>query len=240
MPPLKAVADAHRRLLEVTAPLTDEQVRTPSLLPGWSRAHVLAHLTDNARAFARVSALALRGELVDAYEGGRAERDAIIEGLAAGNAHSHRDGLTRHLTALEAVWSQASPADWELPVRYRNGDLAEVVRMRWREVWIHLVDLDLGVSPEEWTDDFCHHTIEFLLPRLPDGVALRQTDGPARWSPDGEISAVRDVEIAGPARDLAAWLTGRPTHRLTASELPELEPWPAHPEPAPDRSRAAG
>ncbi|MFC7341981.1 maleylpyruvate isomerase family mycothiol-dependent enzyme [Saccharopolyspora griseoalba] len=239
MPPLKAVADGHRRLLEVTAPLTDEQVRAPSLLPGWSRGHVLAHLTDNARAFARVCALALRGELVDAHEGGQAERDAIIEGLATGNARAHRDGLARHIAALEAVWSQASPADWELPVRFRNGELADVVRMRWREVWIHLVDLDLGVTAEEWTEEFSHHAIEFLLPRLPEGVALRQTDGPARWSADGEISAVQDVEITGRARDLAAWLSGRTPQRLPAGDLPELGPWPAHPAPTPDRARQA-
>lgn len=240
MPPLKAVADGHRRLLEVTAALTDEQVRAPSLLPGWARGHVLAHLTDNARAFARVSALALRGELVDAYEGGQAERDAIIEGLATGNAHAHRDGLTRHIAALEAVWSQASPADWDRPVRFRNGDLAGIVRMRWREVWIHLVDLDLGVTPADWTEEFCHHTIEFLLPRLPAGVALRQTDGPARWSAHGEISAVQSREIAGTARDLAAWLAGRTPLQLPTGELPQLLEWPAHPTPIPDQTRQAG
>lgn len=240
MPPLKAVADGHRRLLEVTASLTDEQVRAPSLLPDWTRGHVLAHLTDNARGFARVCALALRGELVDAYEGGQAERDAIVEGLATGNARAHRDGLARHVAALEAVWSQASPTDWDRPVRFRNGDLADIVRMRWREVWIHLVDLDLGVTTDEWTEEFCHHAIEFLLPRLPDGVALRQTDGPARWSFDGEISAVRAVEITGRAHDLAAWLAGRTPQRLPIGELPELGAWPTHPDPVPDHTRQAG
>ena len=239
MPPLKAVAEGHRRLLGLTAMLTDEQVAAPSLLPGWSRGHVLAHLTDNARAFARVCSLALNGELVDAYEGGQAERDAIIEGLSGGNAFSHHDGLNRHIGVLEAVWSHASPADWERPVRFRNGELSEIVLMRWREVWIHLVDLDLGVTAEEWTEEFSHHAIEFLLPRLPDGVALRQADGPARWSAGGEISAVQDVEITGRARDLAAWLAGRTPQRLPVGDLPELGPWPAHPAPATDRSRQA-
>jgi maleylpyruvate isomerase len=238
MPPLKAVAEGHRRLLGLTAMLTDEQVAAPSLLPGWSRGHVLAHLTDNARAFARVCSLALNGELVDAYEGGQAERDAIIEGLSGGNAFSHHDGLNRHIGVLEAVWSHASPADWERPVRFRNGELSEIVLMRWREVWIHLVGLDLGVGPQEWTEEFCHHTIEFLLPRLPEGVALRQTDGPRRWSAAGEISAVADTEITGRAQDLAAWLSGRPAQRLPTGDLPDLGPWPRPPAPA-DRSRLA-
>ena len=60
----------------------------------------------------------------------------------------------------------------------------------------------------------------------------------ARTFPVGEISPVADVEITGRARDLAAWLTGRPAQRLPAGELPELGPWPRPPAPA-DRSRLA-
>lgn len=232
MPPLNAVAQGHRRLLEVLSALTDDQVAAPSLLPGWSRGHVLAHLTDNARAFARVSALALRGELVDAYEGGQTERDAIIEGLADRSADEHRDSIARHSAALEAVWSQAAAGDWERPVRFRNGDLSGLVHMRWREVWIHLVDLDLGVGPQEWSDEFSCHAVDFLLPRLPDGIALRQTDGPRRWPADAA-----GIEISGRARDLAAWLAGRTPQQIPAGPLPDLLPWPAHPAPIPDELR---
>ncbi|MEV6226806.1 maleylpyruvate isomerase family mycothiol-dependent enzyme [Saccharopolyspora shandongensis] len=234
MPPLHAVTLGHRRLREALAALTDDQVAAPSLLPGWSRGHVLAHLTDNARAFARVSELALRGELVDAYEGGQAERDAIIEGLAASSADEHRSAIARHSAALEAVWSQAAADDWARPVRFRNGDLGGLVHMRWREVWIHLVDLDLGVGPQEWTDEFSCHAVDFLLPRLPDGVALRQTDGPRRWTTS---DADGHPGISGRARDLAAWLAGRTPERSPLGPLPDLGPWPAHPAPIPDQER---
>ncbi|MGW1678893.1 maleylpyruvate isomerase family mycothiol-dependent enzyme [Saccharopolyspora sp. NPDC002376] len=221
--PLSAVVEGHQYLLEAISALTDEQVAAPSLLPGWSRGHVLAHLTDNARAFARVSAHALRGELVDAYDGGQQERDAIIEGLAGNNAEEHRARLARHSTALEAVWSQAAESDWKRPVRFRNGDLAGIVRMRWREVWIHLVDLDVGVGPDRWTPEFAHHAIDFLLPRLPDGFTLR--DGDRTWS-------TGPTEIAGRAHDLAAWLAGRTPQETPSGPLPELGPWPPHPIPA--------
>ncbi|MGP4015918.1 maleylpyruvate isomerase family mycothiol-dependent enzyme [Saccharopolyspora sp. 5N708] len=233
-PPLNAVAQGHRRLVEVLSALTDDQVAAPSLLPGWSRGHVLAHLTDNARAFARVSALALRGQLVDAYDGGSAERDAIIEGLAGRTADEHRAGVARHAAALEAVWSTVD--DWDRPVRFRNGDLAGIVQMRWREVWIHLVDLDLGVGPQEWSDEFSCHTIDFLLSRLPAGVALRQADGPRRWS-TGDAESDGHAEINGRARDLAAWLAGRTPEQSPTGPLPELGPWPPHPDPIPDEAR---
>ncbi|MDA3648971.1 maleylpyruvate isomerase family mycothiol-dependent enzyme [Saccharopolyspora indica] len=222
--PLNAVVEGHQHLREAISALTDEQVAAPSLLPGWSRGHVLAHLTDNARAFARVSAHALRGELVDAYDGGQAERDAIIEGLSGGSAEQHRARLDRHSAALEAVWSQATDADWDRPVRFRNGDLAGIVRMRWREIWIHLVDLDVGVGPQQWHPEFSAHAIDFLLPRLPEGFALRQTDGPGTWS-------TGPAEISGRAHDLAAWLAGRTPQRTPAGPLPELGPWPPHPIP---------
>ncbi|MCI2420838.1 maleylpyruvate isomerase family mycothiol-dependent enzyme [Saccharopolyspora sp. K220] len=233
---MNAVVQGHRRLVEVLSELTDDQVAAPSLLPGWSRGHVLAHLTDNARAFARVSALALRGELVDAYDGGSEERDAIIEGLAGSSADQHRAAVARHSAALEAVWSQATADDWDRPVRFRNGDLAGIVHMRWREVWIHLVDLDLGVSPREWSSEFSCHVVDFLLSRLPAGVDLRQSDGPRRWSSGGAESDGH-VEISGRARDLAAWLAGRTPQQSPAGPLPDLGPWPPHPDPIPDEAR---
>lgn len=36
------------RLLATASALTDEQVRAASLLPGWSRGHVLTHIARNA------------------------------------------------------------------------------------------------------------------------------------------------------------------------------------------------
>ncbi|WP_432705145.1 maleylpyruvate isomerase N-terminal domain-containing protein [Actinoplanes regularis] len=65
-----AVASAHRRLYTLLAELGDERLRGPSLLPGWTRAHVLAHLADNARAFERQTQAALRGDLVEMHDGG--------------------------------------------------------------------------------------------------------------------------------------------------------------------------
>ncbi|MEU0458316.1 maleylpyruvate isomerase N-terminal domain-containing protein, partial [Streptomyces sp. NPDC006129] len=85
-PPVAEVIEAHRALARLVAPLDDEQVRAASALPSWSRGHVLAHLTDNARMFARLAEHALRGELVPAYDGGVEERNAVIEAGAGRSA----------------------------------------------------------------------------------------------------------------------------------------------------------
>lgn len=209
-PPTAEVAQAHRRLLHVLADLTDAQVAQPSLLPGWTRGHVLAHLADAARARARVVEHAVRGERVAMWEPG--ERDAIIEETATRSAAEHRAAMAEHSERLEKAW--ASVEDWT--------DLAPAVFTRWREVWIHLVDLDVGISPADWSVDLSCHAIDLLHRRLPADVSVHATDVPRHWG--------TGTEVSGAVRDLAAWLADRvPARPPTSTDpLPERGPWPTY------------
>ncbi|MFI0861583.1 maleylpyruvate isomerase family mycothiol-dependent enzyme [Streptomyces smyrnaeus] len=262
------MAEAQRVLRELLADVDDDQVRAPSALPGWSRGHVLAHLTDNARMFARLAEHALCGERVPTYEGGQAERDAIIEATAGRTAAEHRAALAGHTRTLMAVWSRAAAEDWRRPVAFRDADIAATVFARWREVWIHMVDLDLGVGPADWPRQLAAHALDFLLGRLPHGICLVATDLDRRWHTGGEGTApghegttpghegttpghegtapVREGtapvrEVCGGVRDLAAWLAGRvpDSPPRCPDGLPELGPWPPHP-PQPARRTDAG
>jgi maleylpyruvate isomerase len=47
-PYLGRIQEATGRLLATAAALTDAQAREPSLLPGWTRGHVLTHIARNA------------------------------------------------------------------------------------------------------------------------------------------------------------------------------------------------
>src|SRR5687767_11469273 len=47
---IDACRASHRRLLASLAPLTDDHLRGPSLLPRYSRAHVLTHLANKVEA----------------------------------------------------------------------------------------------------------------------------------------------------------------------------------------------
>ncbi|GAA2631583.1 maleylpyruvate isomerase family mycothiol-dependent enzyme [Streptomyces vastus] len=233
-PPVAAVIEAHGTLERLLAGLDDQQVAEASALPGWSRGHVLAHLTDNAKMFARLAEHALRGDPVAGYDGGVDERNAIIEATAGRSAAEHRAELATHTAALEAVWARADDADWSRPVTFRNADLAATVFARWRETWIHMVDLELGVRSDDWPEDLAAHAIDFLRGRLPAGTRLRAEDVRRQWSVgDGQTGTV----VTGRVRDLAAWLAGRtPAISPVAAEgLPALGPWPPHPPQRLDR-----
>ncbi|MER7405869.1 maleylpyruvate isomerase family mycothiol-dependent enzyme [Streptomyces sp. NPDC000070] len=225
--PVTEVIDAHRVLARLVEPLDDEQVRAASALPGWSRGHVLAHLADNARMFARLAEHALRGELVPAYDGGVDERNATIEAGAGRSAAGHRAELAAQTAELEAVWARFGDADWGRPVSFRNADIAATVYARWREAWIHMADLDLGVRPQDWPEELACHAIDFLLCRLSAGTVVRAEDVLREWSVGDRTGPV----ITGRVRDLAAWLAGRTpaTFPVAAQGLPALGPWPPHP-----------
>ena len=58
---LELLDSGTRRLVRSVDAMTDDQWRQPSLLPGWTRAHVVAHLTLNAEG--------LSGALEGVHEG---------------------------------------------------------------------------------------------------------------------------------------------------------------------------
>ncbi len=54
---------AHELLVAAVASLTDEGARSPSLLPDWTIAHVIAHLARNADSHVLMIEAANRGEV---------------------------------------------------------------------------------------------------------------------------------------------------------------------------------
>jgi maleylpyruvate isomerase len=201
---LAAVHERERACLEG---LTEEQVRAPSALPGWSRGHVLAARTAFLRAAIRQIDHVLSGRSVDFYDGGRAGREAEVA------AHARWPGaeLIREVAErgpeLEAAWSRVGSADWARRVRYREGGPMRVLALAsWREAELHLVDLGLGAGPSDWSRDFCLHLFDFLTPRVPEGARFEL------GTPEGETWALgtgETVRITGALTDLAAWLAGR-------------------------------
>jgi maleylpyruvate isomerase len=104
---------------------------------------------------------------------------------------------------------------------------AEVPWLRAREVWLHAIDLDVGVMPENLPDDF----VEALLTDLSGWLnsqplpALRLvSDGSGRELQRG---AGPTQLVRGPSAQLAAWLTGRAdgSKLISSAPLPVLPPW---------------
>lgn len=216
---------AQQRLRVLVADLTEDAARAPSALPGWTRGHVLTHIEGVGVALARQARYALRGRLIEVYDGGRAARDAAIEAGHRRSAPQLVAALDDALDEVDASWSAVGAADWDRPVRYRDGTLTTAALAWWRESEIHTADALLGRGPGDWSAPFAAHLVDFLTARLParSRVTLTATDDPRAWTHgSGEPVAVR-----GRLTDLAAWLAGRqPARPLTGGPLPSLGDWP--------------
>lgn len=192
---------AHARLMETLEGVTDEVARRPSLLPGWTVGHVLAHLARNADSHLRRIEGALRDEVVDQYPGGREGRASEIEADASRSAAELVADVRSSAAAVDAAWESVPEEAWGRYTRAVSGALLplEVLPFsRWREVEIHHVDLGLGFGYRDWSEGF----VAEELPRALDTVPRRLPDPQAR-------------------RQLCAWLLER-----SASPGPlELESW---------------
>ncbi|WAX59050.1 maleylpyruvate isomerase family mycothiol-dependent enzyme [Jatrophihabitans cynanchi] len=213
---------------------SDADVRAPSLLPGWSRAHVLTHLARNADGIFATVTGALRGERVPRYPHGPQGRNADIEAGAERSAETLLADVRSSADALDRLFGEVAGTDgWQLQCDDRT--IGAYLTARWREVEIHRVDLAGSYTADRWPAEF----VDYLLPLLVESLADRATgalrvtvtDAGSRsaglpgtsWSVDGP-GAVQ--QVSGPDWALLAWALGRPAATEGALDsMPELSRW---------------
>ena len=201
-------------LVAVISGLSDSAVRGPSLLPGWSRGHVLTHLARNAEGGVRLLGWARTGVPSYEYESLEA-RAAAIEDGAGRLAVVLIDDVRRAADAFSAAAAGMPSEAWDRKVRWTAGQESPaslIVPSRWGEVLIHHVDLDIGYQPADWPSVFTGELLPFIVSDLSgrgamDAVRLKATDA-GRVFTIGEITPA-SLTIAGPACELLAWLLGR-------------------------------
>lgn len=229
MATLDAIESSTESLIATVEGLGVEDLAAPSLLPGWSRAHVVAHLTLNAEGLAGVlqgAAARSPRPMYASVEG----RDEDIARLVTAPA----DELLPRLRAACAAFADAASAltepDWTGTFeRTPDGprfDLANLPTMRWWEVEIHHADLAAGYTHAAWPDGFSVALIESRVKRhaVDARVELFATDLRRAWHLGGPGGPL----ISGTASDLAWWLTGRGAgDGLMTSEgdLPDIAGW---------------
>ena len=166
------VKKSHVRLAETLAGLTDDAVRRPSLLPGWTVGHVLTHLARNADSHVRLLEAAARGEVADQYAGGDAQRAADIEAGAGRPVADLVTDVTNSAARLERTWDATPDEVWRAGQGRMSSGLwpvAELPFRRWREVEIHHVDLGLGYGPADWPEAYVAEELDrTLASRSPD------------------------------------------------------------------------
>jgi maleylpyruvate isomerase len=228
--------DAAQRLTRTVDGLQPDDWGSPSLLPDWTRAHVVAHLALNAEGMAR----ALRGVVADdhgdeprtMYDSDQGRRDDIAE-LAAAGAAELRDRLLAATTELFDAMTSVPASGWEGRIERTPGGrslaTASLPGMRLRELEIHHVDLDAGYTTDDWSPAFAQHLLDAMAKRVSDTTfEVRPLDSARTWT-YGEADGEYPVPVVtGPAADLGWWLTGRPardTVSCSHGELPEIGAW---------------
>ncbi|MFJ9684190.1 maleylpyruvate isomerase family mycothiol-dependent enzyme [Streptomyces bacillaris] len=221
---LGAVREATDRLLGEAGQWDEAALAEPSRLPGWSRGHVLTHLSRNADAIGNV----LRG--LPMYASSEM-RDADIEAGASRPLDEQLADFRESADRLQAA--AAEPADWSRTVTLRNGVTDSASRVPFRrliEVEIHHVDLDAGYELEDLPADFTEREIVFLTDRFsghPDVPATTLTAEDGRtWTTGGGAEGPA-VSVRGTAADLLGWLAGRRDGSALAvggGPLPALPP----------------
>jgi maleylpyruvate isomerase len=209
----------------------DGGFRASSRLPGWTRAHVTAHVARNADALHRLLAWAATGVETPMYAD-RAQRAAEIEEGAGAPDAELRVDVARTAARLDAAIAGLPDEAWQAEVRSALGrriPAAEVLWMRVREVWLHAVDLDTGARVTELPVE----VVETLLDDVTGAFGSRDgtprlelvaTDRDRQWRVGENGGAVR---VSGEAAALLAWLTGRSggTELGCSSGLPALPAW---------------
>jgi len=150
------IDQATQRLLDVARVITEPDLRAPSLLPGWTRAHVLAHVARNADAMRNLLVGARSGQNRPAYASAEA-REAGIETGARMNAKDLADDLADAAMAFRTVVTQLPDDAWRFEVRMLDSGpfpAADLLTRRLVEVELHHCDLGAGYGPADWPAAF--------------------------------------------------------------------------------------
>lgn len=208
------VREATADLLAAVAALPAAGLAEPSLLPGWSRGHLLAHLSRNADSLVNLLTWAATGEEVPQYASQEA-RDRDIDAGAGRPLGAHLDDLRASAERLDKAVAALPPAGWAAQVAMRSGLVVAAAEIPWRrliEVRLHHVDLGAGYTTADLPAAFAARELAVLADGLSghEGVAavrLRDTSSGAEWV----IGAAAEPEltVSGPTRALLGWLSGR-------------------------------
>ncbi len=207
------VEAATTRLIASASSLTEPDVAGPSLLPGWARGHVLAHIAGNADGLANLLTWARTGVETPQY----ATPTARDEGIEAGAALPLTDQLAHLRDSAERFATAVADmpvAAWGFIYDERRGAAPRVVWRRLREVEVHHVDLDCGYTPANWPSGFTHRLLHELITDLTRNAA---GSAPAVRLIADELShplefggsSIDPITVRGTGHDLAAWLSGR-------------------------------
>jgi maleylpyruvate isomerase len=147
---------ATQRLLGTARVIPEPELRLPSLLPGWTRGHVLTHLARNADAMRSLLAGARSGQERLMYASAQEREEDIDQGAGRSSKELAGD-LASSAMALRTVMLALPDDAWQFPVRVPDSGpfpAEELLPRRLVEVELHHCDLDYGYGPADWPAAF--------------------------------------------------------------------------------------
>lgn len=195
------------------AELSDHDFDGATLLPGWTRRHLVAHVGYNAAALCRLLDWAATGVETPMYASTEQRGRQIAEGATL-SAAALRNLFDHTVARLNEKWRQLPASAWAAEVRTAQGRLvpaAETVWMRNREVWIHAVDLDNGARFGDFPDPVLDALLTDIVAAwhrngVGSGLVL-EVDGRAPMAV-GDDSPPHGT-VSGPLASVVRWATGR-------------------------------
>ena len=204
--------------------LDDDELAEPSGLPGWTRAHVVAHLARNADALVNLLTWARTGVETPMYPS-REVRDSGIETTAAQLPEELRADYAAACARLAVAIETMPTTAWTATVRSGQGKevpATDIPWMRAKEVWVHGVDLRAGLTFDDLPPELGVALVDDVLTlfasrdQTPDATIVA-TDVDRTW---GSGSA----RVEGPVTAIAAWLTRNDASGLH-EEVPPAPAW---------------
>jgi len=159
---------SHRRLLEGLAPLIDDDFLAPSLLPRFTRAHVVTHLANKVKAHVLLFGGPATGEIRRLHPVGY-DADVAADSGAARSAAALRSDLEGSFELLQAAWDALDDGMWDELGEMTAGPrtMTEIIAHHLRNVEVHHVDLDIGYKVSDWPTLFVEGELAKRLSTLP-------------------------------------------------------------------------
>jgi len=215
---LAEIATATEHLLATARRFSDSDAAAPSLLPGWTRGHVLTHVARNADSLCNLLTWAATGVETPQYSGAEA-READIEAGAQRAPEILAEDVRRSAARFAEAARSVPAGNWTATVRTLRGTSIPASRILWqrlKEVQIHHVDLDGDYTPAHWPpafvtralDEVCGH---FDARRDVPALRLYADDTGRRFAIHGRgiVGHEPIPTVTGPEPALLAWLIGR-------------------------------
>ncbi|AGN20529.1 maleylpyruvate isomerase, GSH-independent [Corynebacterium glutamicum MB001] len=202
-----------------------------SLLEGWTRSHLIAHVAYNAIALCNLMHWANTGEETPMYVSPEARNEEIAYGStlnpdALRNLHEHS------VARLDVAWRETSEDAWShevLTAQGRTVPASETLWMRSREVWIHAVDLGavatFGDIPEVILRTLAAEiTQKWTSQGAGEGLVLLDEPSSTRYP---AAPGQDEVVVSGSLAGIVRYAAGRGSDGVTSStgEVPEPPRW---------------